>query len=78
MAYIALVVLPFLEPVVFLLLVLVELVVGVPGAPDAAAGLEEPHVGLERERDAGAPGSSGSASRRNAGRREEQGGADRA
>jgi hypothetical protein len=85
-AYIALVVVLFffLEPVVlFLLVVLVKLVVGVAGAADAAGRLEEPHVGLERERDAGSgagpPGGSGNGSgrtsRRSTGRRE--GGASR-
>jgi hypothetical protein len=42
-----------------LLVVLVEIVVGVPRAADAAVGLEEAHVGLERKRDAACAGVKG-------------------
>lgn len=68
-AVVALVVL-LIPELLLLVVVVVEVVVGVPGAADAAVGLEEPHVCLERERDAAEAGAEG-------GRRSESGGATR-
>lgn len=45
--------------VVLFFLLLVEVVVGVAGAPGPAVGLEEAHVGLEREGDGGAAAAGG-------------------
>lgn len=72
-AHLALVVLVVL--LIFVLFIVVEVIVGVAGAPGAAVGLEEAHVGLEREGDRGegaaggrggeqAAGESGAAERR--------------
>ena len=46
-AVVAFVVVLFLELLVLVVFILVEVVVGVPGAADAAVGLEEAHVRLE-------------------------------
>jgi hypothetical protein len=59
-----------------LLVVLVEIVVGVPRAADAAVGLEEAHVGLERKRNAacaGVKGGRGSGGTMGWGREEDRG-----
>ena len=46
-AVVAFVVVLFLELLVLVVFILVEVVVGVPRAADAAVGLEEAHVRLE-------------------------------
>ena len=74
-ALVALVVIVFIE-LRLLFIVLVEVVVGVPGAADAAVGLDEAHVGLERERDAagaGVKGGRGSGGAMGRGREEDGG-----
>jgi len=58
-AVVAFVVVLFLELLVLVVFILVEVVVGVPRAADAAVGLEQAHVRLERERDAASAGAEG-------------------